>query len=102
MEPSSPSMTPAMCRAARAFLDWTIEEFAATAGVGISTVISFEAGQRTPIRANIESMLRAFSGAGVIFIEGTDMDHGKGIKLKKSAEALRDMAVSYTHLRAHE
>jgi len=72
-------------------LGWTIEEFAATAGIGVSTVISFEAGQRKPMRANLEAMMRAFSTAGVIFTEGADMNVGKGIKLTKSAEVLRDI-----------
>ena len=84
-------VTPALCRAARACLGWTIEEFAATAGVGISTVIAFEAGQRKPMRANLEAMVRAFFNAGVIFIEGVGMDDGKGLRLTRSAETLREI-----------
>jgi transcriptional regulator with XRE-family HTH domain len=85
----STGLTPALSRAARALLGWTIEELAATSGVGTSTIISFEAGQRTPIRANLETLARAFGAAGVIFL-GADTD-GRGLRLRKSAEAVRDL-----------
>jgi hypothetical protein len=58
--------------------------------VGVSTILSFEAGQRAPMRANLAALERALSDAGVIFLEG-DMNSGRGLKLKKSTEALRDI-----------
>ena len=84
------SLTPSICRSARALLGWTIEELAEASGVGVSTIISFEAGQRVPIRSNQAALERAFVEAGVIFLEA-DMNNGRGLKLTKSTEALRDI-----------
>jgi transcriptional regulator with XRE-family HTH domain len=84
------TLTPPICRSARALLDWTIEELAAASGVGVSTITSFEAGQRVPIRSNQVALERAFVEAGVMFLE-PDMNGGRGLKLTKSTEALRDI-----------
>ncbi len=83
-------LTPTLCRSARALLGWTIEELATASGVGVSTIISFEAGQRVPMRSNQVALERAFSDAGVIFLEA-DMNSGRGLKLTRSTEALRDI-----------
>ena len=84
------SLTPTLCRSARALLGWTIEELAAASGVGVSTIISFEAGQRVPMRSNQAALEQAFAGAGVMILEA-DMESGRGLKLTKSTEALRDI-----------
>jgi transcriptional regulator with XRE-family HTH domain len=83
-------ITPSLCRSARALLGWTIEELAEASTVGISTITSFEAGQRVPIRSNQGAIERAFIDAGVIFLEA-DINGGRGLKLTKSTEALRDI-----------
>lgn len=83
------SLTPALCRGARGLLGWTIDELAAESGVSASTIISFEAGQRVPIRANLEALTRALDAGGFNFM-GADED-GTRIKLKKTAEAVRDV-----------
>lgn len=83
-------LTPSLCRSARALLGWTIEQLAAASGVGVSTIISFEVGQRVPMRSNQAALERVFSEAGVIFLEA-DMDSGRGLKLTKSTETLRDI-----------
>ena len=62
------------CRAARALLDWTQDQLAEAAGVGVSTVKLFEAGKRQPMRQNLEAMRRALEGAGVRFIGDTGVD----------------------------
>jgi transcriptional regulator with XRE-family HTH domain len=84
------TLTPALCRAARSYLGWTIGEFAASAGVGVSTIISFESGQRRPMAANLAAIARTFAGAGVTFTERSGTD-GRGFKSTRSGEALRDM-----------
>lgn len=84
------NLTPALCRGARGVLGWTIEEFANTAGVSVSTVVSFESGQRAPMAANLGAMALAFSNAGVVFTGKAGAD-GRGFKITKSAEALRDV-----------
>jgi transcriptional regulator with XRE-family HTH domain len=84
------NLTSSICRSARALIGWTIEQLAEASGVGVSTIISFEAGQRVPIRSNQVALERAFVEAGVIFLEA-DMNDGRGLKLTKSTEALRDI-----------
>lgn len=83
-------LTPSLCRSARALLGWTIEELAKASGVGVSTIISFEAGQRVPMRSNQVALERTFAEAGVIFLD-PDMNSGRGLKLTRSTEALRDI-----------
>jgi hypothetical protein len=60
-------MSPEQCRAARAWLDWTILELASRAKVGDSTIRSFEAGKRTPIQNNLDAIRRALEEEGMIF-----------------------------------
>lgn len=84
------TLTSTICRSARALLGWTVEQLAAASGVSASTVLSFETGQRVPIRSNQAALQQAFSQAGVIFLEA-DADSGRGLKLTKSTEALRDI-----------
>jgi transcriptional regulator with XRE-family HTH domain len=79
-----------LCKSARALLGWTIEELAEASTVGISTIASFESGQRVPIRSNQAAIEQAFMDAGVIFLEA-DTTGGRGLKLTKSTEALRDI-----------
>jgi len=86
----SVALTSSLCRSARALIGWTIEQLAKASGVGVSTIISFEAGQRVPIRSNQVALERAFVEAGVIFLEA-GMNEGRGLKLTRSTEALRDI-----------
>jgi transcriptional regulator with XRE-family HTH domain len=58
-------LTPEQSRAARGWLNWTQQELAGRAGVGLSTLRAFEAGQRMPIRNNLEALERAIEGAGI-------------------------------------
>jgi transcriptional regulator with XRE-family HTH domain len=58
-------LSPAQCRAARGWLDWSQEELAKLAKVSLSTVRDFEKGRRTPIANNIDAITRALERAGV-------------------------------------
>jgi transcriptional regulator with XRE-family HTH domain len=58
-------MSPEQCRAARGWLEWTQQELAKRAGVGLSTVRDFEKGERTPIPNNLSAIRRAIEDAGV-------------------------------------
>jgi hypothetical protein len=60
-------LAPEQCRAARAWLEWTIAELAAHAHVGVSTIRSFEASERTPIQNNLDAIRRALEEEGMIF-----------------------------------
>jgi len=73
------------CRAARGLLDITQAELAEKAGVSLRTVISFEAGERTPIRATLEVIRRAFESDGVEFIDANG--GGPGVRLRAKPDA---------------
>lgn len=58
-------------------------------GVGVSTIISFESRQRMPMRSNMDALKRALDGAGITLLDADE--HGRGVRLTRSAEALRDL-----------
>jgi len=74
-------ITSAQCRAARALLQRTQDQLAKDAGVGLSTIISFELEQRRPIRANVAAIRAALESAGVEFIP--ENGGGAGVRLLK-------------------
>ena len=74
-------ITPEQCRAARGLLDWSQQDLADKAGVGIVTVRQFEADAHEPRRATLDVVKRAFETAGVEFIEANG--GGPGVRLRK-------------------
>jgi transcriptional regulator with XRE-family HTH domain len=74
-------LTPAQCRAARGLLDWTQQELAQKAGLGIVTVRQLEAGTHKPRRATLDVVRRAFERAGVEFIY--ENGGGAGVRFRK-------------------
>jgi transcriptional regulator with XRE-family HTH domain len=72
-------ITPAQCRAARGLLDWSQQDLAARAGIGIVTVRQFEAAVHQPRRATLEVVKRAFEAAGIEFIDANN--GGAGVRL---------------------
>lgn len=74
-------LTSAQCRAARGLLDWTQQDLADHAGVGIVTVRQLEAGSGDPRRATLDVVKRALQEAGVDFIE--ENGGGPGVRLRK-------------------
>ncbi len=80
-------LTPEMCRAARALLNWKAHQLASAAGLSITTVRRFEAGGivRLP---SVEAMLQALGGAGLEFIAagGKSLDGGPGLRTVPIAE----------------
>ena len=72
------------CRAARGLLDWTQQDLADRAGVGIVTVRQFEGAVNRPRRATLEVIRRALESAGVVFIEANG--GGPGVRLRKAPQ----------------
>ncbi|MFN3636375.1 MAG: transcriptional regulator [Rhizobium rhizophilum] len=59
--------SPALCRAARGYLDWTQDDLATQSSVSRSTIRDFE-GQRHALHRSTEAQLRlAFEKAGLRF-----------------------------------
>lgn len=61
-------MTPQICCAGRALLDWTQRDLAARAHVAVSTVADYERGSRAPIANNIAAMAAALEAGGIVFV----------------------------------
>jgi transcriptional regulator with XRE-family HTH domain len=74
-------ITPSQCRAARGLLEWSQQELARRAAVGIVTVHQLEAGISQPRRATLEVIRRAFESAGVEFID--ENGGGPGVRLRR-------------------
>jgi DNA-binding transcriptional regulator YiaG len=65
-------MTPAQCRAARAFLQISQDELAKAASVSVSTVRDFEVGKRTPIAATLTAMQTTLEARGARFQDDSE------------------------------
>ena len=76
-------ITAEQCRAARGLLDWSQQELADRAGVGIVTVRHIEAGRNEPRRSTLDVLRRALEDAGVEFIDRNG--GGVGVRLRKPA-----------------
>jgi len=81
---SSSMVTAAQCRASRGLLDWSQQDLADRAGVGIVTVRQLESGETQPRRATLEVIRLAFESAGVEFIDANG--GGPGVRLRSARE----------------
>lgn len=76
-------ITPAQCRAARALLQWSQQDLAEAAKVGVVTVRQFENGSSEPRHATLDVMTRAIEAEGVIFVaDGETSTGGAGVRLR--------------------
>lgn len=71
------SMTPALMRAARAILKWTMEDLADRSGVSRATIQDYESGSsaarpRGMNRTSRAALARAILDAGIEFVGGND------------------------------
>jgi predicted transcriptional regulator len=73
-------VTPEQCRSARGLLDWSQQELATRAEIGIVTVRQLEAGTIEPRRATLAVVRQAFENAGVEFID--ENGGGAGVRLR--------------------
>jgi transcriptional regulator with XRE-family HTH domain len=74
-------VTPAQCRAARGLLDWSQQDLADKARIGVVTVRQLEAGIHEPRRATLDVVRRCFEAAGIEFID--ENGGGPGVRSKK-------------------
>jgi transcriptional regulator with XRE-family HTH domain len=76
-------LTASQCRAARGLLDWTQQDLADAARIGVATVRLFE-GEATEARpATLTVLKQAFEMAGVEFTNGDQ----PGVRLTKAPGA---------------
>jgi transcriptional regulator with XRE-family HTH domain len=78
-------ISPSQCRAARGLLDWTQQELADAARIGVATVRLFEGNGAEPRHATLAVVRRAFELAGVEFID--ENGGGPGVRLRKRQRA---------------
>ena len=81
MTSSEPLLTASQCRAARGLLDWTQQELADAAHVGVATVRLFEGEGRETRYATLAVLRRALELAGIEFIE--ENGTGEGVQFRK-------------------
>jgi transcriptional regulator with XRE-family HTH domain len=74
-------LTAPQSRAARGLLNWSQQDLAKAARLGLSTVKDFEGGKRVPGYNNLHALVRALEDAGVEFIP--ENGGGLGVRLKK-------------------
>ena len=76
-------MSPEQCRAARGWLEWSQQELARRARVGLSTVKDFERGERTPIPNNLAAIRSAIEAAGIELVFG---EAGESLGISRSQQ----------------
>ena len=74
-------ITAAQCRAARGLLDWTQQELANAAHIGVATVRLFESEGVGARQATLVVIRQAFERAGIEFID--ENGGGPGLRLRK-------------------
>lgn len=79
-------ISAAQCRAARGLLDWSQQELATRAGVGVVTVRQLEGDQQQPRRATLSVVRAAFEEAGVEFID--ENGGGEGVRLRNPTSTI--------------
>ncbi|QPB21746.1 helix-turn-helix transcriptional regulator [Rhizobium sp. 007] len=75
-------ITPSQSRAARALVEWSREQLAEVSRVALRTIVDFERGARAPREVTILAIERAFSDAGIAFLDGDySGSGGPGVRL---------------------
>jgi transcriptional regulator with XRE-family HTH domain len=69
-------MTPSLARAARAILNWSMNDLAEKTGVASTTIRDYENGTRETTRPNKAALASAFFEAGIEFLGGEGQTPG--------------------------
>ena len=80
-------LTASQCRAARGLLDWTQQELADAARIGVAQLRQFEGGATEPRHATLAVLKQAFELAGIEFID--ENGTGEGVQFRKPRRARR-------------
>jgi transcriptional regulator with XRE-family HTH domain len=64
------ALTPRLCKAARALLNWTAVDLAEISGVSVTTIRIYESEARGISRLMLAIITRAFTDAGIEFVPG--------------------------------
>lgn len=80
-------LTASQCRAARSLLDWTQQELADAARIGVATIRQFEGGATEPRHATLAILRQALELAGIEFIE--ENGTGEGVRFRKPRRTRR-------------
>lgn len=75
---------PEQLRAARALINWTRDDLAASSGVTIRTLARIESGQTSPRQTTMQSLVEALEAAGIEFI--AENGGGVGVRLTKRTD----------------
>lgn len=68
--PVASVLTPALCRAARGLLNWTVRDLAQKAEFSSATISRFENERQQPHRATLRHLQQVFEAGGVEFTNG--------------------------------
>src|SRR5260370_11262918 len=79
----TPPVTPSQIRAGRALLDWSQDQLAEKARVGLSTVRDYEKERRGGEVGGAKAIRLALEDHGVVFLSSED-DYGPGVRLVAS------------------
>lgn len=76
-------ITSGQIRAARALLDWTVQNLANNSGVGFTTIVRMESADGVPPSQakTLDTVKRAIEKAGIEFIGSPD--DAPGVRLRK-------------------
>jgi transcriptional regulator with XRE-family HTH domain len=72
-------IVPAQIRAARALLEWSQEDLARAANVGVTTIRDLESGRRPTEASSTRDVQRALDNEDVVFLAG-DSSGGPGVR----------------------
>jgi transcriptional regulator with XRE-family HTH domain len=76
------SITPELCRGARALLGWSQQDLAARAEVARTTIADYELGQISPQHRTLRDLIAALEAAGIEFLPPTENVSRGGVILK--------------------
>ena len=80
-------LAASQCRAARALIEWSVDELALASKVGTKIITDFELRYHVPSDSDKRRIRGALEGGGVIFIP--ENGGGAGVRLKFSRREVR-------------